>query len=439
MSHNARIADIRFHMPIIIFLIIGLFSFMYWDSIISNIEVLGALATALAFLATAWAAFEARSSAKAAFRAVELTRESLIESKKASFKQWYYLLLEKNLEMQKGVEAHLNSNKELNDKLKPNLILARIHSSITSDSILSSFIRHVCHILNYIDNEYYGGEHDLIGKKIFTDQLSNVLTDRLKLIIAIYGLNYGNFDHVDNANLRGLLQKFDFFKNDIFFDDAISERQYLDIHVSKRFYKDYRESVSSAIDYQLKRSIYDSMPEHFVNSRVQPSLFYSVLYAYDTPAKKYIEKAFSEFSKHTRAEILIKIENAPKAHRISLNELRRLKGYYLSFKRRSRYELSRRLSTLAMIINALRHLILKAHKNNPKGISLSDFCFHNIQVRNDIKEGINSLRIVENYALSLSLLKLRVDADRHEKISSLVTSAEKEIFKVCDCIKAFSL
>ena len=52
----------------------------------SNITIIGSISTALAFLATAWAALEARASAKAAMKAVEMTANSLLETKK-NFKQ----------------------------------------------------------------------------------------------------------------------------------------------------------------------------------------------------------------------------------------------------------------------------------------------------------------------------------------------------------------
>ncbi|WP_373855336.1 hypothetical protein AAHU26_25165 (plasmid) [Klebsiella quasipneumoniae subsp. similipneumoniae] len=55
---------------------------IFWDFIVENYVAIGTVATAFAFLATAWAAFEARYSAKAAMKAVKLTSDSLYEMRK---------------------------------------------------------------------------------------------------------------------------------------------------------------------------------------------------------------------------------------------------------------------------------------------------------------------------------------------------------------------
>lgn len=55
---------------------------IFWDTVKENVEVIGTLATSLAFFATAWAAYEARHSAKAAMKATQLTADSLLEMKK---------------------------------------------------------------------------------------------------------------------------------------------------------------------------------------------------------------------------------------------------------------------------------------------------------------------------------------------------------------------
>ena len=80
-------------MPFLIFIIILLLTVIFWDWVVLNGQTVGTLATAFAFIATAWNAYEARKSAKAAFSALQLTTESLFEMRKSAFKQWFDSLL----------------------------------------------------------------------------------------------------------------------------------------------------------------------------------------------------------------------------------------------------------------------------------------------------------------------------------------------------------
>jgi len=66
-------------------------------------------------LATAWAALEARASAKAAMKAVEMTANSLLETKK-NFKQWLELLLEQHDSLYDEVKKELDSDSDLKIK-----------------------------------------------------------------------------------------------------------------------------------------------------------------------------------------------------------------------------------------------------------------------------------------------------------------------------------
>lgn len=80
-------------MPFLIFIIILLLTVIFWDWVVLNGQTVGTLATAFAFIATAWNAYEARKSAKAAFSALQLTTESLFEMRKSAFKQWFEVML----------------------------------------------------------------------------------------------------------------------------------------------------------------------------------------------------------------------------------------------------------------------------------------------------------------------------------------------------------
>lgn len=95
---------------------------IYWSFIVENYVAIGTVATAFAFLATAWAAFEARFSAKAAMKAVKLTSESLYEIRKSSFKQWLELLLEHHESIHDEVKTLMLNQKDISDALNNNYL-----------------------------------------------------------------------------------------------------------------------------------------------------------------------------------------------------------------------------------------------------------------------------------------------------------------------------
>ena len=86
-------------MPILIFIILLLLTYIFKGWVTSNSQIVATLATAFAFIATAWNAYEARKSAKAAFSALQLTTESLFEMRKSAFKQWFDSLLNQHDEL----------------------------------------------------------------------------------------------------------------------------------------------------------------------------------------------------------------------------------------------------------------------------------------------------------------------------------------------------
>lgn len=422
-------------MPAILLSMIILLCVIFWNTIVSEIEIIGALATALAFFATSWAAYEARSSAKAAFKAVELTRESLFEAKKTAFKQWLSLLLEKCDEMHKEVELHLSNNKNLVDNLNPDCNLEKVYNSIVKDSILSSYVRHIYHTLDYIDKEFYGSASDINGKRSYAEQLSNTLSDRVKTIIAIYGLKYNNIDHIDRTRLRNLLQNLNFFKNDLFFPSAINERQYISNYISNAFYKRYRKNFYYNIESQIERSTYSSLSSDFTQRRINANLFFSILLNYENPAQTHIENCFKNYATHTENELLISLAAAKKDHKKNIEILKQYKGLTIRIDRRNGKHIKSDLKTIAEILNISRKYISKKNKHTPARSILNAVYLYNPQQNSVIREHVNFYPSLHAYCKSLAFLKLQADKNKNDKVKQLISLFNSELKRELDSLK----
>ncbi|MRT06024.1 hypothetical protein [Ewingella americana] len=416
-------------MPIIIISLIVVLIILFWDWVSLNVEILGASATALAFFATAWAAYEARTSAKAALHAVKLTQDSLFETKKTTFQNWFSILLEKNREMRPDVESHIKNNVELKGKISADRYLNSSYDIITKDSIISAYVRNLYQILNYVDKEYYSNPKDINGKKVYIEQISNDINDDLKIAIAMFGLHHKKLQHVRNLELRVLLERYSFFSTDLFFRSVMNERHYIGRHINSLFISEYIKPIYLSINDLIKRGDYTCSELNDRNPR-GPKNLYALLYVYCNPAQKYFYEEFENYEEAIRSEISLNIENSKRNLKDAINNLKSLRGYSIHSVNKMRKRSGKfKMNKSSDVFRVLKRYLNDCHNHNKsKKIMLDDVYFQN-SLTNDVKLGVGISRWVESYAEYSQLMLLRHDKDKKIKIDNLVNLASTEMNK----------
>lgn len=292
-------------MPVLLILILGTVMIIFWDAVKENVEVIGTLATSLAFLATAWAAYEARHSAKAAMRATRLTADSLLEMKKSSFKEWYGILLEQHNKLLEDVNKTLLDDSQYNVKLSIN-ITKGVYYHVTKNPTYIKYINHITLILNYLDKDFYLPSSADSEKKSYIEQLRNSISPKVSLLIAIFGLNIDNNKTYDAKKLYSLLRKHNFFENELFFEEAISKVHYLDSYVAEIFNKEYRRSVEFYVDNMISGCTASNLNTIYRYQR----LTFAVLWSYNNPCRQHLQQRFNDLPLHMRNSIELNMEKA---------------------------------------------------------------------------------------------------------------------------------
>lgn len=292
-------------MPVLLILILGTVMIIFWDTVKENVEVIGTLATSLAFLATAWAAYEARHSAKAAMRATRLTAASLLEMKKSSFKEWYGILLEQHNKLLDDVNKTLLDDIELNIKLGINVIKG-VYYHVTKKSVYITYVNHIILILNYLDKDFYLPSSADYEKRAYIEQLRNSISPKVSLLIAIFGLNIDSNKTYDAKRLYNLLNKYNFFEGQLFFEEAISKVHYLDSYAAEIFNKEYRRNVEFYVDEMVRGR---AAPNINAICRHQRATF-AILWSYNNPCRQYLQQIFNDLPMHMRNSIELNMANA---------------------------------------------------------------------------------------------------------------------------------
>ncbi|MBE9799724.1 hypothetical protein GVH99_00290 [Escherichia coli] len=292
-------------MPVLLILILGTVMIIFWDTVKENVEVIGTLATSLAFFATAWAAYEARHSAKAAMRATRLTAASLLEMKKASFKEWYGILLEQHNRLLEDVNKTLQDDRELNAKLGMNLIKA-IYYHVTKNSVYIKYINHIVLILDYLDKDFYSPSSADYEKRAYIEQLRNSISPNVSLLIATFGLNIDTNKTYDAKRLYSLLSKYNFFEGQLFFEEAISKVHYLDSYAAVIFDNEYRKDVEFYVEEMVRGRETPKIDSRYRHLRAT----FAILWSYNNPCRQHLLQRFNDLPMHMRNSIELRMENA---------------------------------------------------------------------------------------------------------------------------------
>jgi len=399
-------------MPILLILLLGTVMIIFWDFVKENVEVIGTLATSLAFLATAWAAYEARHSAKAAMKATQLTAASLIEMKKNSFKELFELLLEQHDKMLMDVNQALKKDNEIKSRLGINIVKS-IYYYLTKKPDLIKYINHITLILNYIDREFYLPSSANDEKKAYIEQLRNSIDSEVNLIIAIFGLNIDNNATYNAKKLNSLLNKFNFFEAELFFSDAMSSVHYLDTYVAQIFYKEYRKNVEFYVDEMVKNYDFSITSPDI---KIPPSLqriTSAIIWSYCNPCQQYLLGRFNDLPQHMRARIELDMDKYAEEVANFNSNLSNYVGWQLKVGNNTRRIIKNE--------NELKRLIKIYHRYS-KSKKASNVVFTNGSYNysdDHIKTALS------DYALYQAYFMIKSDPRQKEIIEGIVAEVEK--------------
>lgn len=399
-------------MPVLLIFILGTVMIIFWDTVKENVEVIGTLTTSLAFLATAWAAYEARHSAKAAMKATRLTAASLLEMKKASFKEWYGILLEQHNKLLEDVNKTLLDDSQYNVKLDSNAIKG-IYYHVTKKPTYIKYINHIILILSYIDKDFYLPSSANNEKKSYIEQLRISISPKISLLIAIFGLNIDNNKTYDAKKLYSLLNKYNFFESELFFEDAISKVHYLDSYAAEIFNKEYRKDVEFYVDKMVSGCAASNLNAIYRYHR----LTFAVLWSYNNPCRQHLLQRFNDLPLHMRNSIELNMEKAAEKMAKFNSWLPDFVGWELNIAGHKK-----RVIKDEKELKRLIKLYYK-HPFNPRqtGIVLTNGITN--RFGEEIKNSLSS------YALDKAYFELSSNPRKEEVIDEIVTEVEKMVDK----------
>ncbi|MEG1420567.1 putative phage abortive infection protein [Citrobacter sp.] len=332
-------------MPLVIFLVLAVLMFISWDWLVVNIDVLGAIATSLAFCATAWAAHEARKSAKAALKAVKTADETLSETKnnyrRDIFEKRYSLLLEQHNNQLQNVYNYLFASSEesklFSQKVSSEQMVIYAAPYLNGHSIISPYMRTLYHLLKHINENFYlsGANHNnlLKKKKEYSSPLRSIIRNDVLYLIGVNCLVRKRVEkgvEVDNGYgyYQDMLNSFDFFEHAIFFDwkDNIqyeSVRQKMDDYLESR----YTSKIESALMKSLKVGKVSS--KSFISYPKNPPVILALAFIYSNPTSDIVNEYFKNVESNVMAIVEKKFDSAKTERSEILKNIVKIKGMYI--------------------------------------------------------------------------------------------------------------
>ncbi|HDW1686358.1 TPA: hypothetical protein RK339_003668 [Escherichia coli] len=420
-------------MPILTFIILLLLTYIFKDWVTSNSQIVATLATAFAFIATAWNAYEARKSAKAAFSALQLTTESLFEMRKNTFKQWFDTLLNQHEGLFLLANQIISNNK---DKLKGSELHRSYYPLVKKYEVIQ-YVKHIINILEYVDSSFYIDGECLKEKRAYVSQLIFKIPPQMKLIIAIFGLKIDSCEHIDSEKLYGLLNKYDFFNDEIFFDDAYSDMPYLDTFINLRFNKIFKSRMINYFDNIIR--------SYYIPSDVQkdwmfryPKLVPSVLMNYKTPCSPIINDYFEKLPLHVRNYFEEELKTAHDRVTHFDVYIPRLIGCSIVQHYEDVPSEKNRLNDRNDVI-AMAEDYIEKRKSNQLDYRLEDIYFKSEE---EIIPGHHLIVAFDDYEYKLALIKINENKDNDNLLNriyiescSMVKEYKREILKLGDYAK----
>lgn len=249
---------------------------------------------------SAWNAYAARCSAKAAMEATRLAAESLLEMRKTYFKDGYNILFKKHNNVLKEVESSINSDC-LKDDIKD------IHKYVTTNPVCIKYARQITLILGYIDEKFYSPVDN--EREFFIEQLRNEINTNeiINTIIAVSALNMGEVIF-DAKKLNNLLKKYDFFKDALFLKNELRFKEVaLNRNgLNKYIYDKYEKGLEEYVDKIVLGIEPCDIKSPFESYNIIDVIFYS----YDRQYQKDILYCIDSLSKNIKKYIEEKIRNA---------------------------------------------------------------------------------------------------------------------------------
>ncbi|HED1792744.1 TPA: hypothetical protein R4X15_003915 [Citrobacter amalonaticus] len=403
---------ITIHKPIVIFIALLMLTFIFWDWLQDNIAVVGGLATAFAFLATAWTAFEAKASARAAMKATQLTSESLLEMKKSSFKDWLEMLLSQHEKIHQEVVLELlKKDSDFNVKLELNFADA-IYYSLAKKQLFTRYVSHFISILEYIDKEFYLSSNADGEREQYIEQLQNRVNQEVKMVIAILGLNIRSTRTYNASKLNMLLNKYHFFKNDCFFTDAHARLQWLHSYILELFTNEYRKSVEYYVNENIKKykkGIRNPINDQYFDKHQK--IKFVLFWSYDNLCRGYLEEMFSKLPTNVRNGIYISISEAVQKKEDIEQRLSQLIGFTVP-----------RANDKIITIKNQRDilLLLRFYLRFKDEIKLNNIIFSG---RISKVYGNELTKTVHDYEFFVALLRLARDDEKEKVIDEIIDVA----------------